>query len=196
MFKKILIAAGTALSVVVAAISFQSSANAADVKFGVHTVKHKGAGFHGVKRKGFNQNRLKHRGFVRGGAKKQSFSHRNEKKSFAHKKVKKKSFVHKPVKNKKVHVAKKVHKKAYVPKKVHVHKPIIIKKHHVKKHYALSNKKLRHYLRAKGLYNIHFIDRGHGVVKLIADNRRGYLGKYKVDAYNADIIDGHVIRYH
>lgn len=186
MFKKILIAAGTALSVIAASISFQSSANAADVKFGVHTVKHKGTGFRGTKRKGF----------VQGGGKKKSFSQRNEKKSFAHKKVKKKSVVHKSAKHKKVHVAKKGHKKAYVSKKVHVHKPVLIKKHHVKKHYALSNKKLRHYLRAKGLYNIHFIDRGHGLVKLTADNRKGYLGKYKVNAYNARIIDGYIIRYH
>lgn len=186
MFKKILIAAGTALSVIAASISFQSSANAADAKFGVHTVKHKGTGFRGTKRKGFSQNRLNRKGFAQGGGKKKSFSQRNEKKSFAHKKVKKKSVVHKSAKHKKVHVA----------KKVHVHKPVLIKKHHVKKHYALSNKKLRHYLRAKGLYNIHFIDRGHGVVKLTADNRKGYLGKYKVNAYNARIIDGYIIRYH
>ncbi|MEP3523831.1 MAG: hypothetical protein ABJN24_00245 [Hyphomicrobiales bacterium] len=191
MFKKILIAAGTALSVIAASISFQSSANAANAKFGVHTVKHKGTGFHGAKRKGFNQNRLKRKGFAQGGVKKKSFSHKNEKKSFAHKKVKKKSVVHKSTKHKKAHIGKKVHKKAYVSKKNHVHKPIYIKKHH-----ALSNKKLRRHLRAQGLYNIHFIKRGHSVVKLIADNRRGYLGEYKVNAYNARIIDGHVIRYH
>lgn len=139
MFKKILIAAGTALSVVVAALTFQSPANALDLKIGIHA----GNGFHGAKHKGFG-----HQGVVK-------------------------------------------HEKRYFTGKSGFHKPA-----HRYKRDVLTNREIRYFLRNKGLYNIRFIDRQHGVAKVIADNRKGYVGKYKVNARNGRIIDGHVLRYH
>lgn len=139
MFKKILIAAGTALSVAAAALTFQSPANALDLKIGIHA----GNGFHGAKHKGFG-----HHGVVK-------------------------------------------HKKRHFIGERGFHKP-----GHNYKRDVLTNGEIRYSLRNKGLYNIRFIDRQHSVVKVIADNRKGYVGKYKVNARNGQIIDGHVLRYH
>ena len=83
------------------------------------------------------------------------------------------------------------------------HKDVIVKKfgnynpkypHNARKH-RLSNKQLRHHLRAKGLYNIRFVDRHHGVAKVVANNKRGYIGKYRVSTRNGHILSAKVIRH-
>lgn len=81
--------------------------------------------------------------------------------------------------------------KVYKPKPVkrYNHKP----RHHYKA-YRLSNKQIRHHLRKRGLFNIRFVDRHHGVAKVIAHNKRGYIGKYRVSTRNGHILSGRVIR--
>ena len=188
MVKKILIAAGTALSVVAASLAFQSPATAAGVNFSYHLGNQDG-GIHLVNNARFGQR----------GVKRKSFGHNNFVKS-------KKSHV-----AKKTHVAKKPHVvKKHVVKKHVVKKPVIkkhaVKKHFVKKHvykkphlihkrHYLTNREIRYYLRKKGLYNIRFIDRHRGVAKVIAYHPRGYVGKYLVNAKTARILDRHVLRY-
>ena len=83
------------------------------------------------------------------------------------------------------------------------HKDVIIKKfdrynpkYPRKAHkHRLSNKQLRHHLKAKGLYNIRFVDRHHGVAKVVANNKRGYIGKYRVSTRNGRILSAKVIRH-
>ena len=83
------------------------------------------------------------------------------------------------------------------------HKDVIVKKfdrynpkypRKAHKHH-LSNKQLRHHLRAKGLYNIRFVDRYHGVTKVIAHNKRGSIAKYRVSTRNGHILSARVIRH-
>jgi len=83
------------------------------------------------------------------------------------------------------------------------HKDVIVKKfghyapkypHNARKH-RLSNKQLRHHLRAKGLYNIRFVDRYHGVAKVVANNKRGSIAKYRVSTRNGHILSAKVIRH-
>ena len=83
------------------------------------------------------------------------------------------------------------------------HKDVIIKKfdrynpkYPRKAHkHRLSNKQLRHHLKAKGLYNIRFVDRYRGVAKVVANNKRGYIGKYRVSTRNGRILSAKVIRH-
>lgn len=108
MFKKILIAAGTSLSIAAAALAFQSPAHAGDVKFKAHIGNH-GGGIHFVKK---------------------SFGHHGVKKNFGHHGVKKKAFVHKKfVAPKKKHFVAK-HKKPIVKK--FVHKPYLLSNHEIR----------------------------------------------------------------
>lgn len=187
MIKKILIAAGTALSVVTASLAFQSPATAAGVNFSYHLGNQDG-GIHLVNNARFGQRGVKRKSFGHHGVKRKSFGHNNF------------------VKSKKSHVAKKPH----VVKKHVVKKPVIkkhaVKKHFVKKHvykkphlihkrHYLTNREIRYYLRKKGLYNIRFIDRHRGVAKVIAYHPRGYVGKYLVNAKTARILNRHVLRY-
>ena len=102
------------------------------------------------------------------------------------------------------HKAKRYHaqRKKVRTKHNRAHKDVIVKKfghyapkypHHARKHH-LSNKQLRHHLKAKGLYNIRFVDRHHGVAKVVAHNKRGYIAKYRVSTRNGHILSGKVIR--
>ncbi|MEP3628686.1 MAG: hypothetical protein ABJN04_01670, partial [Hyphomicrobiales bacterium] len=61
--------------------------------------------------------------------------------------------------------------------------------------HRLSNKQLRHHLRAKGLRNIRFVDRYHGVAKVVAHNKRGSIAKYRVNTRNGHILSARVIRH-
>lgn len=111
---------------------------------------------------------------------------------------------HKP--RRKIHRQRQVYKKpvhrAPVYKapvyKAPVHKRFVYKapKHYQgARHHTLSNKQLRHRLKAKGLYNIRFVDRYNGVAKVIAHNHRGYIAKYSVSTLHGHILSGRVIRY-
>lgn len=103
---------------------------------------------------------------------------------------KSKGIVHKKiVKSKKSHFV----KKPLVKKHIHK-KPRFVKKF-VHKPHVLSNREIRFYLRKKGLYNIHFVNRHHGVAKVVAYSRRGFVGKYIINARNARIIDRDILRY-
>ena len=84
-----------------------------------------------------------------------------------------------------------------------VHKDVIVKKfgnynpkypQNARKH-RLSNKQLRYHLRAKGLRNIRFVDRYHGVAKVVAHNKRGSIAKYRVNTRNGHILSARVIRH-
>ena len=97
--------------------------------------------------------------------------------------------VHKPVYKAPVH--KKVYKAPVHKKFVH-HAP---KRSHKFRHHRLSNKQLRHHLRAKGLFNIRFVDRHHGVAKVVAHNHNGYIARYRVSTRNGHILSGRVIRH-
>lgn len=94
-----------------------------------------------------------------------------------------------------------LHQPTHKPRVVHksrAQKGLILhtpKRHITKRHYRLSNKQLRRHLRAKGLYNIRFVDRHHGVAKVVANNHRGYIGKYRVNTRNGHILSARVIRH-
>lgn len=80
------------------------------------------------------------------------------------------------------------------------HKPHHIKHFHKKpryhaKKFRLSNKQIRRHLRKRGLYNIRFVDRHHGVAKVVAHNKRGYIGKYRVSTRNGHILSGRILRH-
>lgn len=145
MFRKILIAAGTAAGVVATALTFQTSANAADIRFGIQI----GDGFHAddhgkYDRHGYDGYR---------GYQSQHGRHFNDGRGF--------------------------------------YKPAPKFEHH-----ALSNQEIRYQLRRQGLYNIRIIDRHHGVAKVIADHRRGYVGQYSVNTRNGYILESRLLRYH
>ena len=62
--------------------------------------------------------------------------------------------------------------------------------------HGLSERELRHHLRNRGLYNIRFTEHYRGIVKVVADNRRGYVGAYTVDRRTGEILDGEIISRH
>ena len=82
--------------------------------------------------------------------------------------------------------------KDVIVKKFDRYQPKYPRKAHKKR---LSNKQLRRHLRAKGLYNIRFVDRHHGIAKVVANNKRGYIGKYRVSTRNGRILSAKVIRH-
>lgn len=139
MFRKILIAAGTAIGVVTTALTFQTSANAADIRFGIQI----GDGFHAVDHGKYNRH-----GYDGGRGYQNQHGHG----------------FYKPA-----------------PK---------FERH------ALSNQEIRYQLRRQGLYNIRIIDRYHGVAKVIADHRHGYVGQYSVNTRNGYILESRLLGYH
>lgn len=168
MFKRLLIA----VSFVAAALSFQTPAQANGKvagEFGSGHGLHKGKAVH---KKFHKPQRRFHR-------QRQGF-HQPVHKARVHKKFVKKKQVHKPIIHKKFVKKKFIHK---TPK--HIHK--------VKRH-RLTNQQLRHHLKAKGLFNIRFVDRHQGVAKVIAHNQRGYIAKYRVSTRNGHILSGRVLR--
>lgn len=62
--------------------------------------------------------------------------------------------------------------------------------------YVLSDREILYRLSERGLYNIRFIDRRHGVAKVIANSRRGYVAKYAVDVRSGRILDREIVGRH